>query len=104
MDSDVRCAQTSPVSADRRRTAPSVHTVTGCPHRGIGRHRIVPVAGPGNAEALVPNRDEGLRGGWQGAGQRQRIDITRPATMAPNPMAKFHEFSEAMNGICSPAT
>ncbi len=70
--------------------------------------------------APVPVWDEGLRGGaalpqgpaasLRAAGgrrvrcQRQRIDMTRPATMRPKPMAKFHALSEDMNGICSPAT
>ncbi len=38
------------------------------------------------------------------ASQRQRIDMTRPATMAPKPIAKFHADSETMNGMRSPAT
>ena len=37
-------------------------------------------------------------------GQRQRIDMTSPATMAPKPIAKFQADSETMNGIWSPAT
>ncbi len=37
-------------------------------------------------------------------GQRQRIDITRPATMRPNPMAKFHTPSVVRKPILSPAT
>ena len=36
--------------------------------------------------------------------QRQRIDMTRPATIRPNPMAKFHALSPDMNGMLSPAT
>jgi hypothetical protein len=36
--------------------------------------------------------------------QRQRIDMTSPATIAPKPIAKFHAPSETMNGIWSPAT
>lgn len=35
--------------------------------------------------------------------QRQRIDMIRPATMAPKPMAKFHAPSDTMNGMSSPA-
>src|SRR5215204_1900860 len=39
-----------------------------------------------------------------GRDHRQRIDMTRPATIAPNPIAKFQGPSETMNGIRSPAT
>ena len=53
--------------------------------------------------ALVPGWDEG-RGGCCRAGQRQRIDITRPATIRPNPMAKFQGPMVDMNGMLSPAT
>jgi hypothetical protein len=62
---------------------------------------------PGCSEAPVPGRDGGLGGaGGRGAagGQRQRIDSTRPATMAPNPIAKFHTPSVVMKAILSPAT
>ena len=73
--------------------------LTGCAHP------------PGTTKALVPG-DEGLfrqpasvRGPAPraGAAQRQRIDMIKPATMAPNPIAKFQAFSETMNGISSPA-
>ena len=50
---------------------------------------------PGGTGASV----EGLTSGYL-----QRIDMTRPSTMAPKPMAKFHAPSETMNGIWSPAT
>ena len=78
---------------------------------------------PGTTEAPVPGGDRGLsRHGkryvrfgagnvgiashaWVGRGfQRQRIDMIRPATIAPNPMAKFQASSVTMNGIWSPAT
>ena len=36
--------------------------------------------------------------------QRQRIDMTSPATMAPNPMAKFQAPRDTMKPIRSPAT
>jgi hypothetical protein len=45
-----------------------------------------------------------VRAGVERAGQRQRIDMTRPATIAPKPMAKFHADSDTMSGIRSPAT
>jgi hypothetical protein len=44
------------------------------------------------------------RGGRSLLSQRQRIDITRPATISPNPMAKFHGPMADMNGMLSPAT
>ena len=59
------------------------------------------------AEALepAPYRGPSIKDGEDGVlPQRQRIDMTRPATMRPKPMAKFHALSEDMNGICSPAT
>jgi hypothetical protein len=37
-------------------------------------------------------------------GQRQRMDMTRPITMAPKPIAKFHAPSDTINGMRSPAT
>ena len=79
------------------------------------------IPSPGTTKAPVPNGDEGLEAegaallrvpppaseGW-GAGrvppQRQRIDITRPTTMAPKPIAKFQAPSETISGILSPAT
>ncbi len=56
-----------------------------------------------------PGNDEGPRPGGRGpvvsaVGQRQRIDMTRPATMAPNPIAKFQAPSEVISGMRSPAT
>ena len=72
----------------------------------------------GDDEGPRPGRGEGLgvwaalqgppssvRGvGQKGALQRQRIDMTRPITIAPKPMAKFQADNETMNGILSPAT
>lgn len=64
----------------------------------------------GNSEAPVPNGNEGLcsrpslQGGRRVRFQRQRIDMTSPATMAPKPMAKFQADNETINGILSPAT
>ena len=59
-------------------------------------------------EALVPGWGRGPRRNRLpesvGGRQRQRIDMISPATMAPNPMAKFHADSDIMNGIRSPAT
>ena len=54
-----------------------------------------------------PPRNGMRASGSAGAGrgrQRQRIDMIRPATMAPNPMAKFHAESDTMSGMRSPAT
>ena len=65
----------------------------------------------GLCTASYPGHDEGPRprkgrgpAGRRGRCQRQRIDMTRPATMAPKPMAKFHAPSDTMNGMRSPAT
>ncbi len=88
----------------------AVHTpvprgpAVGC--RRVGRTGPLGRQGsPGTPEAPVPVGDGGLREVCgRLAGQRQRIDMTRPATMAPKPMAKFHADSETMNGIRSPAT
>ena len=54
-------------------------------------------------EAPVPEGDEGLER-RSGCGYRQRIDMISPATMAPKPTAKFHDPSDCMTGIWSPAT
>ncbi len=55
-----------------------------------------------------PRPHEGTRAWAEGlcreGAQRQRIDMTRPATIAPKPMAKFHADSDTMNGMRSPAT
>ncbi len=76
---------------------------------------------PGTHETPVPGGDGGLVTCWNGSAagsraerarrrgsgvlaQRQRIDMTRPTTMRPKPMAKFHALSETMNGMRSPAT
>ena len=84
------------VHSDLRRSAPGpsvgAHSPTGSPARRPRRRRRPPSRwgrGPG---------PEG-RGG-----QRQRIDMIRPATIAPNPIAKFHTPRDAMNGMRSPAT
>ncbi len=76
----------------------SVHTVH---NAGDG-----PTMSARNAEGPRPGGgDEGLRdlddGGFR---YRQRMDMMRPATIAPNPIAKFHADSDTMNGMRSPAT
>ena len=69
-------------------TAPSAGTAK-APVPGGGR-------GPGVAAFLPEGREI--------VDQRQRIDMTRPATMAPKPMAKFQAPSDTMIGMRSPAT
>ncbi len=69
---------------------------------------------PSMTKAPVPCRDEGLgsalewgvtrQEGRRSGDQRQRIDMTSPATIAPKPMAKFQAESVCMNAMCSPAT
>ncbi len=59
---------------------------------------------PGTHEAPVPGGDGGLVADAVVLAHRQRIDMTRPTTMRPKPMAKFHASSETMNGMRSPAT
>src|SRR4051794_28170600 len=62
---------------------------------------------PGNDEGPRPQEGRGPavgRGAGATARQRQRIDITRPATIAPKPMAKFQAPMDTMNGMRSPAT
>jgi hypothetical protein len=72
-------------------------------HSGAHPRWQPPCAARVRTEAPVPAWDGGLGGGAGGA-HLQRIDITRPSTMAPKPMAKFQAPSETMNGIWSPAT
>ena len=61
----------------------------------------IPRSRPGMTEAPVPRWDEGLE---QTFPQRQRMDMTSPATMAPKPTAKFQAPSDTMIGMRSPAT
>lgn len=42
--------------------------------------------------------------GGAGPAYRQRMDMTRPATMSPKPIRKFHAPSADMTGSSSPAT
>ena len=66
------------------------------------RSAVHSIHSPGTTKAPVPSGDEGLRG--RGGGQRQRMDITRPTTIAPKPIAKFQAPSDTISGILSPAT
>lgn len=80
-------------------------TATGCAHE---THRSTqPLA---CSRPILRPDDGGPRPGGtrasvlRGAGSyRQRIDMIRPTTIAPKPMAKFHADSDTMNGISSPA-
>ena len=77
-----------------------------CTACGSPRNRPPP---GGNDEAPVPmgtraSKPPARPAGQEGPLQRQRIDMTSPATMAPKPIAKFHADSVTMNGILSPAT
>jgi len=69
-----------------------------------GRQHEAPVPwGRGPRTYRAPQGRAG-RGAWEELAQRHRIDMIRPATMAPNPMAKFQADSDTMNGMRSPAT
>jgi hypothetical protein len=57
---------------------------------------------PRTTKAPAPDGGEGLR--YRVLRQRQRMDMTRPTTMAPNPIPKFHGPRVTMNGMRSPAT
>ena len=64
-----------------------------------------------SVHSVIPRNDTGPRPprgaracGSEGRDQRQRMDITRPATIAPKPIAKFQAPSVTMNGMRSPAT
>jgi hypothetical protein len=96
-----RPAVHSVVSALRRPVDSSAAALAAVPS---GRRRGV--ACPGNDEGpRPPEGDEGLgRKPFGRERQRQRIDMIRPATMRPNPMAKFHTSSDAMKGMRSLAT
>jgi hypothetical protein len=100
VDDGARCAQRTTRHASDLRVDP-LSTHPGSQWTHADGHRT----GHRTTQAPVPERDRGL---WtaaeQAAGQRQRIDITRPATMAPKPIAKFQAPSEFMNPILSPAT
>jgi hypothetical protein len=74
----------------------SVHSVGGRPQRPRQRP---PSPGRGRGPRVVHRRS-----GHPAERQRQRIDMIRPATMAPNPIAKFQADSETMIGMRSPAT
>ena len=59
----------------------------------------------GTTKAPVPRGTRAVgRKRRSGAAQRQRIDMIKPATMAPKPIAKFHADSDTMKGMRSPAT
>lgn len=94
-----------------------------CRGRAVGTTEApVPGWGRGPRPAFLQGRSERARSGGaveepcpshrsQARGeppdravQRQRIDMIRPATIAPKPIAKFQADSETMNGIWSPAT
>jgi hypothetical protein len=51
-----------------------------------------------------PRPQRGTRASTVCGAQRQRIDMIRPATMAPKPIPKFQAPSDTMNGMRSPAT
>ena len=51
-----------------------------------------------------PRPREGTKASGSAPSQRQRMDITRPPTIAPKPIAKFHAPIDTMKGIRSPAT
>jgi hypothetical protein len=74
----------------------SVHSVGGRPQRPRQRP---PSPGRGRGPRVAHRRS-----GHPAERQRQRIDMIRPATMAPNPIAKFQADSETMIGMRSPAT
>ena len=80
-------------------------------HRWTPRGRMAEAPVPGGDEGvtfmavLQEARPERARGGGRKVlSQRQRIDMTSPATMAPKPMAKFHAPTDTMTGMRSPAT
>jgi hypothetical protein len=79
-------------------------------NRGCGRHRRLCTtrARVGTAARTVPERHEapvpvGTRASVR-VGQRQRIDMINPITIAPNPIRKFLAPSAFMNPMFWPAT
>ena len=58
----------------------------------------------GDAGLSTGDRTKRARVGQAVLSQRQRIDMTSPATMAPKPMAKFQADNDTMSGMSGPAT
>jgi hypothetical protein len=98
--------QASDLHVDPLSTAWGGHPRAGAGHRTRSRETSVPggVTVPGDDTGPCPEEDRGLDGGNGAVGQRQRIDMIRPATMPPKPMAKFQAPIDTMKPILSPAT